>query len=57
MAQFNVRYAEHCEYFLEPVNINSLSEDTLINLVHQEKLPLNDARPYLPTNALPPSGG
>ncbi|HEY9631628.1 MAG TPA: hypothetical protein V6C84_30420 [Coleofasciculaceae cyanobacterium] len=57
VANFNARYAEHCEYFLEPVNIKSLSEDTLINLVQQEKLSPKEARRYLPINALPPSVG
>ena len=57
VANFNARYTEHCEYFLEPVNIKGLSEDTLINLVYQEKLSLKEARHYLPTNALPPLAG
>ncbi len=47
VAGFNTRYEEDCEYFLEQVNLKSLSEDTIVNLVHQEKLSPEEALPHL----------
>jgi hypothetical protein len=38
----NERYRPDYEYFMEQVNLNSLSEETLLDLVQQEKLTLND---------------
>jgi hypothetical protein len=51
IADFNARYGELCKYFLEPVNLKCLSEETIVSLVHQEKLSLNEALPYLPSNS------
>ncbi|MBW4659670.1 MAG: hypothetical protein KME15_13420 [Drouetiella hepatica Uher 2000/2452] len=47
VADFNTRYGEDCEYFLEQVNLKSLSEDILISLVHQGKLSPKEVLPHL----------
>jgi len=51
VTDFNARFAEDCEYFLERVNLKGLSEDELIRLIRQEKLSLDAALPYLPVNS------
>ena len=46
-AGFNARYEEDYEYFLEQVNLKSLSEATIVDLVHQDKLSPEEALPHL----------
>jgi hypothetical protein len=36
--EFNIRYADDFEYFIEPVNINGVEQEQLLKLVQEGKI-------------------